>query len=139
MRGCSGSCSGGGGGGGGTRRQSFGSGAGVQTAFGAGETDTVKAPLYSGSGSFTFRAFASASFSRVRDSTAPGCFGSLRIPSSRYAAYRRVSEPERAASTRAHLIVLNDESDQPRRSEEHTSELQSRPHLVCRLLLEKKK
>src|SRR5436305_7325071 len=32
--------------------------------------------------------------------------------------------------------------DRPRaylRSEEHTSELQSRPHLVCRLLLEKKK
>src|SRR5690554_7247246 len=30
-------------------------------------------------------------------------------------------------------------SGPPRRSEEHTSELQSRPHLVCRLLLEKKK
>src|SRR5690554_7295444 len=29
--------------------------------------------------------------------------------------------------------------DYPTRSEEHTSELQSRPHLVCRLLLEKKK
>src|SRR5690554_7650439 len=28
---------------------------------------------------------------------------------------------------------------EPLRSEEHTSELQSRPHLVCRLLLEKKK
>src|SRR5437870_8343137 len=28
---------------------------------------------------------------------------------------------------------------QQRRSEEHTSELQSRGHLVCRLLLEKKK
>src|SRR5258705_5998219 len=28
---------------------------------------------------------------------------------------------------------------QPRRSEEHTSELQSLRHLVCRLLLEKKK
>src|SRR5690625_4810893 len=28
---------------------------------------------------------------------------------------------------------------QPERSEEHTSELQSRGHLVCRLLLEKKK
>src|SRR3989442_5094849 len=27
----------------------------------------------------------------------------------------------------------------PERSEEHTSELQSRPHLVCRLLLEKTK
>src|SRR5436305_11018624 len=30
-------------------------------------------------------------------------------------------------------------SSGPARSEEHTSELQSRPHLVCRLLLEKKK
>src|SRR2546429_3646218 len=30
-------------------------------------------------------------------------------------------------------------ADQLRRSEEHTSELQSRLHLVCRLLLEKKK
>src|SRR5690554_7340786 len=30
-------------------------------------------------------------------------------------------------------------SDFDWRSEEHTSELQSRPHLVCRLLLEKKK
>src|SRR2546429_1394563 len=38
------------------------------------------------------------------------------------------------------LIVIT--SDNPRsedRSEEHTSELQSRLHLVCRLLLEKKK
>src|SRR5690554_8017688 len=32
------------------------------------------------------------------------------------------------------IAVIGDE-----RSEEHTSELQSRPHLVCRLLLEKKK
>src|SRR5258708_21287312 len=31
------------------------------------------------------------------------------------------------------------EPDQRRRSEEHTSELQSPDHLVCRLLLEKKK
>src|SRR5690625_6405631 len=30
-------------------------------------------------------------------------------------------------------------ADSPPRSEEHTSELQSRGHLVCRLLLEKKK
>src|SRR5690554_7610906 len=30
-------------------------------------------------------------------------------------------------------------TDNELRSEEHTSELQSRPHLVCRLLLEKKK
>src|SRR2546422_11658114 len=41
---------------------------------------------------------------------------------------RRASSPE--ASTRGAA---------PSRSEEHTSELQSRLHLVCRLLLEKKK
>src|SRR5690554_7164553 len=35
-------------------------------------------------------------------------------------------------------LELNDERIDAR-SEEHTSELQSRPHLVCRLLLEKKK
>src|SRR5436305_8177362 len=34
---------------------------------------------------------------------------------------------------------LNHIMEPPSRSEEHTSELQSRPHLVCRLLLEKKK
>src|SRR5690554_7364645 len=33
------------------------------------------------------------------------------------------------------MVLAGDEM----RSEEHTSELQSRPHLVCRLLLEKKK
>src|SRR2546421_1937069 len=37
-------------------------------------------------------------------------------------------------------VVLNDaEAAVGRRSEEHTSELQSRSDLVCRLLLEKKK
>src|SRR5690554_7547519 len=34
---------------------------------------------------------------------------------------------------------LTDDQQKTLRSEEHTSELQSRPHLVCRLLLEKKK
>src|SRR3712207_8901374 len=37
------------------------------------------------------------------------------------------------------LIVLGDVADRVLRSEEHTSELQSRQYLVCRLLLEKKK
>src|SRR5690554_7694094 len=35
--------------------------------------------------------------------------------------------------------ALNEDGEKVIRSEEHTSELQSRPHLVCRLLLEKKK
>src|SRR5690554_2503397 len=41
-----------------------------------------------------------------------------------------MSEPSTIASNRMGELI---------RSEEHTSELQSRPHLVCRLLLEKKK
>src|SRR3712207_7285187 len=45
----------------------------------------------------------------------------------------------------ARLALLSPQGDAPtehrveRRSEEHTSELQSRQYLVCRLLLEKKK
>src|SRR3712207_7857998 len=35
--------------------------------------------------------------------------------------------------------VARRQGDEPHRSEEHTSELQSRQYLVCRLLLEKKK
>src|SRR5438552_16931115 len=37
------------------------------------------------------------------------------------------------------LNVISALTSQPPRSEEHTSELQSPDHLVCRLLLEKKK
>src|SRR3989442_8877340 len=37
------------------------------------------------------------------------------------------------------IFVKNASLRKLQRSEEHTSELQSRPHLVCRLLLEKKK
>src|SRR6266702_8940561 len=43
------------------------------------------------------------------------------------------------AAEGARLAAFHLEPDQRRRSEEHTSELQSRGHLVCRLLLEKKK
>src|SRR5690554_7256177 len=35
--------------------------------------------------------------------------------------------------------MIDSQNPKTFRSEEHTSELQSRPHLVCRLLLEKKK
>src|SRR6266508_5270039 len=47
----------------------------------------------------------------------------------RLTAYR--SRPSAPAITSADMVL-------PVRSEEHTSELQSRGHLVCRLLLEKK-
>src|SRR5436305_3998686 len=49
--------------------------------------------------------------------------------------------PSRPSTTprRRHSRSRANSSKFPERSEEHTSELQSRPHLVCRLLLEKKK
>src|SRR5207253_4398200 len=47
--------------------------------------------------------------------------------------------PGRQPSGRPSSAVLTASATTPRRSEEHTSELQSRGHLVCRLLLEKKK
>src|SRR5690554_7786742 len=63
-------------------------------------------------------------------------------------ASRPISKLDDDAFTRVRVILMNGvETDALRlkhhlarfRSEEHTSELQSRPHLVCRLLLEKKK
>src|SRR5437870_11427727 len=51
------------------------------------------------------------------------------------ATFPRGDEPrEQMAGAKLHALV-----EQRVRSEEHTSELQSRGHLVCRLLLEKKK
>src|SRR6266498_5351502 len=49
-------------------------------------------------------------------------------------------DPQRlAGGVPQHDDAELDGDTSPVRSEEHTSELQSRPHLVCRLLLEKKK
>src|SRR5439155_26070858 len=50
---------------------------------------------------------------------------------------RRGSSSSGPSSAMPHAVLGPDELD-PLRSEEHTSELQSRGHLVCRLLLEKK-
>src|SRR5690606_1432800 len=47
----------------------------------------------------------------------------------------RLKDPEARTNSWQHLTTLADTL----RSEEHTSELQSRENLVCRLLLEKKK
>src|SRR5258706_8299283 len=46
---------------------------------------------------------------------------------------------ERVQFIRAFLFFKAEDCEQVRRSEEHTSELQSLTNLVCRLLLEKKK
>src|SRR2546422_1094214 len=51
----------------------------------------------------------------------------------------RARDPSPRACLTAQPPLLPNLADALLRSEEHTSELQSRLHLVCRLLLEKKK
>src|SRR2546428_4883521 len=54
--------------------------------------------------------------------------------------FLKAPEPrEQAILPHGNFVSLNDEEKRAYRSEEHTSELQSRSDLVCRLLLEKKK
>src|SRR2546422_1965895 len=49
------------------------------------------------------------------------------------------TEVRQASFSAPLMVIAHDPQMADRRSEEHTSELQSRLHLVCRLLLEKKK
>src|SRR2546422_3598033 len=51
----------------------------------------------------------------------------------------RADASDRDAAREQPALARRDEGVADLRSEEHTSELQSRLHLVCRLLLEKKK
>src|SRR2546429_2264908 len=53
--------------------------------------------------------------------------------------FRSLPNVERLTFVESTLVEFAPVSDEEIRSEEHTSELQSRLHLVCRLLLEKKK
>src|SRR3712207_7637195 len=68
---------------------------------------------------------------RVRGARGRGAEGGV-------AALEVVEHPAAQARPERGLGGEDDRHDQ-RRSEEHTSELQSRQYLVCRLLLEKKK
>src|SRR5690554_7248700 len=61
-------------------------------------------------------------------------FGFLRYSNSSYLA-----GPDDIYVSPSQIRRFNLRKGDELRSEEHTSELQSRPHLVCRLLLEKKK
>src|SRR2546422_8207637 len=61
-------------------------------------------------------------------------FRSVKAPYPAHPARGSKSQPQVAHSSRRGILRVD-----RKRSEEHTSELQSRLHLVCRLLLEKKK
>src|SRR5690606_40065890 len=71
------------------------------------------------------------------------CTSPSRTPSSSRPNYRpRTSRSRRSANSsirRRRSRASRGTPRRTRRSEEHTSELQSRENLVCRLLLEKKK
>src|SRR5436305_10486619 len=69
-----------------------------------------------------------------------------RVPANGDIAQALTQHPEMYTLSMGHMgdLTLNafayvSHGERVHRSEEHTSELQSRPHLVCRLLLEKKK
>src|SRR3712207_6976738 len=51
----------------------------------------------------------------------------------------RTAEARRCVELLGSAVATRTDHDRVLRSEEHTSELQSRQYLVCRLLLEKKK
>src|SRR2546422_6454731 len=64
---------------------------------------------------------------------------SARIAALRRRLVRRLRHVRRSDQRFAHCVGERVTDGAHARSEEHTSELQSRLHLVCRLLLEKKK
>src|SRR2546429_5492033 len=78
----------------------------------------------------------------VKMSTREPAACSLATAGSKLAARSSTSVPRRMSFPPAARLTRSGASSTARgscRSEEHTSELQSRLHLVCRLLLEKKK
>src|SRR3989442_4545773 len=83
-------------------------------------------------------------FSSRRRHTRCGRDWSSDVCSSDLVKARQPPKHERGSAHRAPRAQLREPGSVKEalscvRSEEHTSELQSRPHLVCRLLLEKKK
>src|SRR2546429_6201853 len=61
-----------------------------------------------------------------------------RVAHSPAGQFHRASEASALCQSHPGLWLPNAQTSLRHRSEEHTSELQSRLHLVCRLLLEKK-
>src|SRR5687768_18210321 len=78
-----------------------------------------------------FRSTAATVLFHCRAKCAP-CWNGFRTAPSR-------DSDGRSFTRYASAVALGVPGAARRRSEEHTSELQSRLHLVCRLLLEKKK
>src|SRR5687767_15351166 len=80
------------------------------------------------------------SFPTRRSSDLAGVFASTRTMADRAFVSKWLERPLPSAAVAAARADAEAKAAEPlRRSEEHTSELQSLAYLVCRLLLEKKK
>src|SRR5262245_63228195 len=84
-----------------------------------------------------FRSVSAAHVSYQQASVNDGRRGRAINRRSRFELPGEIFPPEQLAFRR--VVTGQNAGDAKRRSEEHTSELQSLRHLVCRLLLEKKK
>src|SRR5690554_7775470 len=82
--------------------------------------------------------FPPAAIFAPSETLSASCFSSSSARSSRAIAPKLTDSSNLSPVFNVFNCSLN-KSRNCVRSEEHTSELQSRPHLVCRLLLEKKK
>src|SRR3712207_7043504 len=77
---------------------------------------------------------------RTREKSTPAGAGLPQVPASGGAAHwARAASASVMQAKRNAVAATKDPRRHDARSEEHTSELQSRQYLVCRLLLEKKK
>src|SRR3712207_7530678 len=76
---------------------------------------------------------------RSTDHEYNACLNAIGVVAERAGAERVIANIPYPINRPEDVVDAIVERVTPRRSEEHTSELQSRQYLVCRLLLEKKK
>src|SRR5207253_9124437 len=101
-----------------------------------GQKRTRASGVYPGAGTWAYTSPRSASLRENNDSLG-GVHAAAPEAKERRSAMARPVEPGRHTHRVGRRSAAT--ADSNLRSEEHTSELQSRGHLVCRLLLEKKK
>src|SRR2546422_3731290 len=87
---------------------------------------------------FPYTTLFRSAFVAAMSAAVPSALGGMRLDQALARLFPQYSRNRLQAWLKSGHITLDGRSAQPR-SEEHTSELQSRLHLVCRLLLEKKK